>query len=83
MFCSRDLFVAYIRKKFLEILFNPLLGVHVPFNWYQSSVWLIRNVLTSPLIKPTLFKERGWIPIGHHTLTSLIFPIIELEWLVT
>jgi hypothetical protein len=30
-----------------------------------------------------LVRERGWRPIGHHTLTALTSNIIVLEWLAT
>jgi hypothetical protein len=65
--------------KFLEVLIHPLLGVCVPFNWYQSLVWLIWNVLASLVLEPTLFRVRGWIPIGHHISTTLTFLIMVVE----
>jgi hypothetical protein len=65
--------------KVLEVLIHPLLGVTY-FLQVVSELGLAHLKRFSFTAKRAdTFLRKGWIPIGHHTSTTLISHIIVLE----
>ena len=73
---------ALVRVRVLSCLIHPLLGVTVPYKWYQNRLAQF-GPLASPPLSQRYLEWLGEIPLGLRTLIALTSPTIKLEWLVT
>jgi hypothetical protein len=69
---------AIVRSRILSCLIHPLLGVTIPYKWYQTRLAQFGPLALPPLSRRYL-EWLGWIPLGLRTLMALTFPITKLE----